>query len=72
MVFLLQNTQNRDTVASQLKLDEIIRVLQGSHNELVKIEESTAEKLTEFLNRYENLASEIKKGGFILGSNVDT
>jgi low affinity Fe/Cu permease len=60
MVFLLQNTQNRDTMAIQLKLDEIIRSLKGSSNKLVKIEESTDEEITEMLKQYEELAEKIK------------
>jgi len=61
MVFLLQNTQNRDTIAIHLKLDEIIRSLKGAHNELLKVEELTDEELVELQKKYESLAAEIKK-----------
>jgi low affinity Fe/Cu permease len=41
MVFLIQNTQNRDTVALQLKLDELILATRGARNDLACIEEGT-------------------------------
>ena len=56
MVFLIQNTQNRDTEAIQLKLDEIIRATQGAHNALLDIEELEQEKLDAFKMRYQALA----------------
>ena len=61
MVFLLQNTQNRDTIAIHLKLDEIIRSIQGAHNRLLKIEELSDRDLDMLHERYEKLASHVKK-----------
>src|SRR5882672_9512631 len=45
MVFLIQNTQNRDAVAIHLKLDELIRALKGARNKLVDLEELSDEEL---------------------------
>jgi len=45
MVFLIQNTQNRDGAALQAKLDELIRVTTEARNELVAVEEEPEEKL---------------------------
>ena len=57
MVFLIQNTQNRDTEAIQIKLDELIRSTQGAHNALLDLEELDEETLDAFRARYEALAS---------------
>lgn len=56
MVFLIQNTQNRDTAAIQLKLDELIRATTGAHNALLDLEELDDRLLDEFRGRYEFLA----------------
>ncbi|MGB8815491.1 MAG: low affinity iron permease family protein, partial [Paracoccaceae bacterium] len=53
MVFLIQNTQNRDTQAIQVKLDELIRVTQGAHNALLDLEELGEEQLDLFRAKYE-------------------
>jgi low affinity Fe/Cu permease len=57
MVFLIQNTQNRDTEAIQVKLDELIRATNGAHNALLDLEELEQETLDAFRNKYEALAS---------------
>ncbi len=56
MVFLIQNTQNRDTMALQIKLDELIRVQEGTHNALLDLEELTEEQLTEVSEKYRRIA----------------
>ena len=57
MVFVIQNTQNRDTAAIQVKLDELIRATQGAHNAILDLEELDEEQLREYLSRYEELAA---------------
>lgn len=56
MVFLIQNTQNRDSEAMQLKLDEIIRALPETHNALMDIEELSDDELDRLKKRFEHLA----------------
>ncbi len=57
MVFLIQNTQNRDSQALQIKIDELIRATKGAHNALLDLEELEQEDLEEFRRRYQLLAS---------------
>jgi low affinity Fe/Cu permease len=57
MVFLIQNTQNRDTEAIQVKLDELIRATQGAHNALLDLEELEEERLDAFRAKYQALAA---------------
>ena len=57
MVFLIQNTQNRDTEAIQVKLDELIRATKGAHNALLDLEELEEETLDAFRTKYQALAS---------------
>ena len=56
MVFLIQNTQNRDSEAMQVKLDEIIRALKSADNSLLDIEDVTEKELQQLQERYTNLA----------------
>ncbi|MGH2395862.1 MAG: low affinity iron permease family protein [bacterium] len=66
MVFLIQNTQNRDSIAMQLKLDELIRAMKGAHLALLDLEELTERDLEQIRHRYEELArqarEELRKG----------
>jgi low affinity Fe/Cu permease len=61
MVFLIQNTQNRDTQAIQLKLDELIRATRGAHNALLDLEELEEENLDAFRAKYQALAATARK-----------
>lgn len=60
MVFLIQNTQNRDTAAIQLKLDELVRAHQGAHNAILDLEELDDQMIEAFRDRYRRLASEAR------------
>ncbi|MBU0589893.1 MAG: low affinity iron permease family protein [Gammaproteobacteria bacterium] len=62
MVFLIQNTQNRDTEAIQVKLDELIRATQGAHNALLDLEELEEENLDAFKAKYQALAAAARDG----------
>jgi len=55
MVFLIQNTQNRDTRVVQLKLDELIRAVRSARNELVDMEALSDEELEELQHQFELL-----------------
>lgn len=61
MVFLIQNTQNRDTRAMQLKLDELIRVADGAHTVLLDLEELSESELEAIHRKYDNIAKEARK-----------
>jgi low affinity Fe/Cu permease len=61
MVFLIQNTQSRDTEAMHLKLDELIRAHRGAHNALLDLEELSEEKLDEFKNKFQAMALKARK-----------
>jgi low affinity Fe/Cu permease len=56
MVFVIQQTQNRDSEAMHVKLDEVIRALRGAHNDLLDIEDLTEEELDELRAHYALLA----------------
>ena len=57
MVFLIQNTQNRDSEAVQVKLDELIRVTEGAHNALLNLEELEEKELDLIRAKYASLAA---------------
>ena len=69
-VFLIQNTQNRDTAAIQLKLDELIRATNGAHNALLDLEELDEASLAEFRRKYETLAFDAR--GRLTRGETDT
>jgi len=71
MVFLIQNTQNRDSEAMHVKMDELIRAVQGAHNAMLDLEELEESELDRVRDRYRRLAAkareEIAAGGRDIG-----
>jgi low affinity Fe/Cu permease len=63
MVFLIQNTQNRDAKAVHLKLDEIIRALKGARNQLVDLEKLSDEDLNRLEKQFEQLRQKAERDG---------
>jgi len=61
MVFLLQNTENRDFAAIHLKLDELIRAMQGANNAFVNVEALSLEELERLKQHYERLAGKARE-----------
>jgi low affinity Fe/Cu permease len=61
MVFLIQNTQNRDTGAMHIKLDELIRAIEGAHNALLDMEELEDRDIDRIRMNYERLAESARR-----------
>ena len=62
MVFLIQNSQNRDTEALQVKLDELLRATEGAHNALLDLEELDDKGLDDIRAEYGELARKAREG----------
>jgi low affinity Fe/Cu permease len=67
MVFLIQNTQNRDAKAVHLKLDEIIRAVKGARNELVDLEKLSDEDLNSLEKQFAGVRKKAEQDGNNLG-----
>ena len=55
MVFLIQNTQNRDSKAVNMKLDELLRSMKGARNRLVQLETLSDAELEDLRKEFHNL-----------------
>jgi low affinity Fe/Cu permease len=69
MVFLIQNTQNRDAKAAHLKLDEIIRALEGARNELIDLEKLADEDLASLEKQFERVRKKAEQNGNALAAS---
>jgi low affinity Fe/Cu permease len=65
MVFLIQSTQNRDTAAIHVKLDELVRATSGATNVLLDLEDLTEEKIETFRRAYRIAAAEARRNGTV-------
>ena len=63
MVFIIQNSQNRDTAAMQIKLDELISKIEGAREELMDLEELDEEKIEAIRQEFERRAETARGGG---------
>ena len=63
MVFLIQNTQNRDAKAMHLKLDELIRALKGARNQLVDLENLSDDELKKLEEQFQGLRKQAEESG---------
>jgi len=72
MVFLIQNTQYRDSEAVHLKLDELIRALEGAHNALLDLEDLDDKELDRIRTTYADLAERARKLLRERGGDADT
>ena len=63
MVFLIQNTQNRDAKAMHLKLDELIRALKGARDQLVDLEDLSDEELKKLEQQFQRMRKRAEKNG---------
>jgi len=70
MVFLIQNTQNRDAQAMQVKLDELIRAVEGAHNAMLNLEESDDTELEKVRKRYAELGAQAREA--VQNGELDT
>jgi len=68
MVFLIQNSQNRDSTAIQLKLDELIHAVSGARDEMIDVEEDSEEVLAREQDRFRALAKHLQQTS---GGNLD-
>ena len=70
MVFLIQNTQNRDAEAMHIKMDELIRAIEGAHNALLNLEDLDEKELDKIRADYIRLAKEAREALLEKGAGI--
>jgi low affinity Fe/Cu permease len=70
MVFLIQRSQNKDTLALQLKLNEVVAALKGASNRLIDIENLSEEDVRELSLRYRRMAERLSNGEEMRGCHT--
>ena len=68
MVFLLQRSQNKDSLAMQIKLNEILGSIRGASNRLINVEDLPEEQVRALHERYQKLCERIQSNGNITGA----
>ena len=68
MVFLLQRSQNKDTMVMQIKLNEILGALRGASNLLINVEALPEEQVRALHERYQELSKKVKQNGNVTGT----
>jgi low affinity Fe/Cu permease len=71
MVFLIQNTQNRDAVAIQLKLDELLRAVQGARTSLVDLENLDDKEILRLKKEFERIHQHASAGEQIVEQELE-
>ena len=67
MVFLLQRSQNKDSLSIQIKLNEILRAMHGANNRLINIEDLPEEEVQGLQERYQKLSEKVRRNGKLTG-----
>ena len=70
MVFMLVRTQAKDTLAMQMKLNEVIGALQGANNQLISIENLSEAAILELSKRYETIATKLQNDGAVSTESI--
>ena len=71
MVFLIQNTQNRESSALQLKIDELLRAVRGAQNAFINLEDLSEEDLNRLKKRYAAIAVSAREKSNLQSTDIE-